>query len=322
MPEPPSDEPSETVSDSPAPPAPALAASATASNAASKRQVLGKRTLSTACLVAILVLAVWLSQFWIYALLFVLLSFGALVEYFRLFPARGFRRFLWQTYGVSAVYIGLLFGPLYGFEPPWLGHLDGLAVAMLVMLVVLDRLRSPIEGFRTLDEIAATIFGFVYCVLLFGFVAKIMVLPLETVAGGPAAAFYLVYLVAVTKLTDMGAYIVGSLIGRDKMAPHVSPGKTWQGFGGAMAFAVAGSYALYFLMGDQIPLITPLHAGIVAVLLALVAVLGDLAESILKRSLEAKDSGSVMPGIGGFLDLIDSVIFTAPLFYLYLLVLG
>lgn len=317
MPESPADDPAETAPASSPPPA-----APHASAAATKRQVFGKRSLSTVCLVGILALAVWLSQFWIYALLFAVLSFGALTEYFRLFRDDGFRRFLWQTYGVGAVYIALLLGPLYGFEPAWRAHLDGLATGALVMLLVLAQLRSPIEGSRTLEEIAAAVFGFIYCVVLFGFVAKIMVMPLETAAGGPAAAFYLVYLVAVTKLTDMGAYIVGSLIGRDKMAPHVSPGKTWQGFGGALAFAVAGSYALYFLMGDQIPLITPLHAGLVALLLALAAVLGDLAESILKRSLEAKDSGHLMPGIGGFLDLVDSVIFTAPLFYLYLVLVG
>jgi phosphatidate cytidylyltransferase len=157
-------------------------------------------------------------------------------------------------------------------------------------------------------------------VLLFSFIPKLLMLPLESTGGDPSSHYYLIYLVAITKLTDMGAYIVGSLIGRDKMIPHVSPGKTWQGFGGAIFFAVAGSFALYFAMGDRIPLITPIHAFFLAVILALIAVLGDLAESILKRSLEAKDSGHVMPGIGGFLDLIDSVIFTAPVFYIYLLI--
>jgi phosphatidate cytidylyltransferase len=106
------------------------------------------------------------------------------------------------------------------------------------------------------------------------------------------------------------------------MIPHVSPGKTWQGFSGAIVFAIGGSFALYFTMGDQIPLLTPSHVVVIAILLALVAVLGDLAESIIKRSLEVKDSGQIMPGIGGFLDLIDSLIFTAPLFYLYLLILS
>jgi len=309
------DDPADST-DSPAPPSPGD----NAAPAHSKRRALVHRSISTACLLVILVLAFWFSQDWIFGVLFAVVTIGALVEYFRLFPLRGFRRFRWQTYGVSIAYIGLLFAPLWGFEAAWLSELDGLAVALLVTLVVLERLRSPIEGFRTLDEIAATVFGFIYCVLLFSFVPKTLMLPLVDEAGEPSAPFYLIYLIAVTKLTDMGAYLVGSLIGRDKMVPHVSPGKTWQGFGGAIGFAIAGSFVLYFAMGDKIPLITPLHAVVLAVLLALVAVLGDLAESILKRSLEAKDSGHFMPGIGGFLDLIDSVIFTAPLFYIYLLI--
>ena len=123
----------------------------------------------------------------------------------------------------------------------------------------------------------------------------------------------------MTKLTDIGAYLVGSAIGKDKLVPQISPGKTWQGFWGALFFAVAGSYAFYFIAGDHIPIITAVHAGLLGLVIALVAVLGDLAESIMKRSLAVKDSGHVMPGIGGFLDLIDSVIFTAPIFYFYLL---
>jgi phosphatidate cytidylyltransferase len=285
-----------------------------------KRRAFKSRLISTIILITLLAVAFTFSQTWIYSFFFAILSIGALIEYFGLFPIRGFRRFRWQTYGVSVAYIIFLFGPIWGFEANWLSELDGLAFALLVTLVVLERLRSPIEGFRTLDEIAATIFGFIYCVLLFAFIPKILMLPLTNEAGESTTHYYLIYLIAVTKLTDMGAYLVGSLIGRNKMVPHVSPGKTWQGFGGAIAFAVAGSFTLYFAIGDQIPIITFTHAGVLAILLALVAVLGDLAESILKRSLEAKDSGAVMPGIGGFLDLIDSIIFTAPLFYIYLVI--
>lgn len=299
---------------------PASSPEADATASLLKRRAFKSRLISTVILVAILAGAFWTQEAWLYALLFAILSIGALIEYFRLFPIRGFRRFRWQTYGVSLGYVALLFAPIWGFEAAWLSELDALAVSLLVILVVLERLRFPLEGFRTLDEIAATIFGFIYCVLLFSFIPKLLMLPLESTGGEPSSHFYLIYLVAITKLTDMGAYIVGSLIGRDKMIPHVSPGKTWQGFGGAIFFAVAGSFALYFAMGDKIPLITPIHALCLAVILALIAVLGDLAESILKRSLEAKDSGHVMPGIGGFLDLIDSVIFTAPVFYIYLLI--
>ncbi|MEM9018350.1 MAG: phosphatidate cytidylyltransferase, partial [Verrucomicrobiota bacterium] len=237
-----------------------------------KRRAFKARLISTVILVAILFTAFWFSQLWLYAVLFGILSIGALIEYFRLFPIRGFRRFRWQTYGVSLAYIVLLFAPFWGFEAGWLDELDGLAVSALVTLVVLERLRFELEGFRTLDEIAATIFGFIYCVLLFAFVPKILLLPLESTSGNPSSHFYVIFLIAVTKLTDMGAYIVGSLIGRDKMIPHVSPGKTWQGFGGAILFALAGSFTLYFAMGDQIPIITPIHAAILAILLALVAV--------------------------------------------------
>lgn len=286
----------------------------------SRRKTFALRLVSTLCIWAILVFSFGFSQDWLLLLLHGIISIVALVEYFRLFPLMGFRRFQWQTYGVAIAYLCLLYSPLVDFEAGWLSQIDGLAVALLVTLVVLDRLRTPLEGFRTLDEIAATVFGFIYCIILFGFVAKVIFLPVTDVDGNPSAHFYVIYLLAVTKFTDLGAYLIGSLIGRDKMIPHISPGKTWQGFAGAIGMAIATSFVCYWLLGSKIPLITPIHALVLAILLALVAVLGDLAESILKRSLEAKDSGHAMPGIGGFLDLIDSIIFTAPLFYIYLLI--
>jgi phosphatidate cytidylyltransferase len=105
------------------------------------------------------------------------------------------------------------------------------------------------------------------------------------------------------------------------MIPKISPGKTWQGFGGALLFSQVGALGCYLVFADKIPLITLMHAAILGVALALIAVLGDLVESILKRSLKAKDSGHVMPGIGGVLDLIDSILLTGPVLFVYLLLL-
>ncbi len=277
-----------------------------------------QRSLSTVVLVTLVTLAFWLSQPWILFGLFVALSLGALAEYFRLFADAGFRRFRIHAFLVAGAYLALVFSAHWGYELDWAGELDGLAIAALMVLMVLFRVRSPLEGFRSLDEIAATLLGFGYCVLLFSFIPKIYFLPVTTAAGLPASTFYLIHLVAVTKLTDTGAYLVGSAIGRDKLVPHISPGKTWQGFWGSLVFAVGGSYLTWWLLGDRVPLLGPVSTGVLGLVLGLVAVLGDLAESILKRSLAAKDSGHVMPGIGGFLDLIDSVIFTAPVYYLYL----
>ncbi|MEM7697004.1 MAG: phosphatidate cytidylyltransferase [Verrucomicrobiota bacterium] len=287
----------------------------------SKARTLLHRSFSTVCLVGILVAAFSFSQEWLFGLLFTILSIGALFEYFQLFAIQGFRRFRWQCYVVSAVYIIFLFAQVWGYEATWLAQLDGLALGILLILIIADRLRLELEGARTLDEVSAAIFGFVYCVMLFGFVPKLLLLDLADRNGNPSAVFYIIYLLAITKCTDIGAYLVGSLLGRHKMIPHVSPAKSWQGFAGAIGFAVGISLILVFVMGDRIPLITPLQAILIAVLLSLAAVLGDLCESIIKRSLAVKDSGQLMPGIGGFLDLIDSIIFTAPLFYLYLMLL-
>ena len=290
-------------------------------NSSSKEQTLLKRTFSTVSLWALVIGAFWFDNQWLYLTLYLAAAICALLEYFKLVPDKGFRRFRWHAIAVTLGFSALLFSGLWNWNPKWAQSADGLALATLIALIAADRLRSGLDGYRSIDEIAMTVFGFVYVVILFAFLPKILLLPLEDLAGNPAARFYAVYLLVVTKFTDTGAYLVGSTIGKHKMIPRISPGKTWQGFGGAVLFSLLGSFGCYFIFGKSIPLITPLHAGILGIVLALVAVLGDLVESILKRSLEAKDSGNVMPGIGGVLDLIDSILLTGPVFFFYLILL-
>jgi phosphatidate cytidylyltransferase len=137
--------------------------------------------------------------------------------------------------------------------------------------------------------------------------------------GAVPGAFVLLWLLAVTKFSDMGAYITGSLIGKHKMIPHISPGKTWEGFAGALFSAQLAACGLYALLpGKLAALHSWPHVIALGFLLAILAVVGDLAESVVKRSLHAKDSGKMLPGIGGGLDLIDSICFTAPALYFYL----
>jgi phosphatidate cytidylyltransferase len=136
--------------------------------------------------------------------------------------------------------------------------------------------------------------------------------------GATLGQYYVLYLVVVTKFADMGAYIVGSRIGRHQMIPHISPAKTWEGFGGSLAFAVVGSYLLIFLMAQRLAWLNFLHGTILGLLIGLAAIVGDLSESIIKRSTGVKDSGAVLPGIGGMLDLIDSLLFSAPILFFYL----
>jgi phosphatidate cytidylyltransferase len=126
------------------------------------------------------------------------------------------------------------------------------------------------------------------------------------------------YFILVTKFSDTGAYCVGSLIGRHKMIPRISPGKTWEGFVGAIVVSTAASLVFAHFAGAHLPGMTPSHAIVLGVILSSTAVVGDLIESLFKREAGVKDSGSFFPGIGGILDLLDSLLFNAPIMYLYL----
>ncbi len=179
---------------------------------------------------------------------------------------------------------------------------------------VLDRITSE----TPISELAHTVLGFFYVPFLFGFVAEIAFA--KTDLFDPHAM--VVYLFAITKFTDVGAYVVGKMIGKNKMIPHVSPGKTWEGFFGGIIISLLLSLAFAYSMGG-LTILRGMHAVILGLILPLASVIGDLAESVVKRDAHIKDSGHSVPGIGGALDLIDSLLFTAPLLYFYLkLVVG
>ena len=130
--------------------------------------------------------------------------------------------------------------------------------------------------------------------------------------------YYVVYFILVTKFSDSGAYAVGSLIGKHKMIPRISPGKTWEGFGGAIVVSTLGSVLFAHFFHDRLMGMNLVHAIILGIILSVCAVVGDLIESLFKREAGVKDSGRLFPGIGGILDLLDSLLFNAPIMYLYL----
>jgi len=160
--------------------------------------------------------------------------------------------------------------------------------------------------------ISTTLFGLMYVPWLLNFIQKINFFP------GVDGRYYVLYFILVTKCSDLGAYCVGSLIGRHKMIPRISPGKTWEGFAGAIVVSTGVSVAFAHLCHDHLKETTHFHAVILGVVLSVAAVIGDLIESLFKREAGVKDSGKFFPGIGGILDLLDSLLFNAPLMYLYL----
>jgi phosphatidate cytidylyltransferase len=114
--------------------------------------------------------------------------------------------------------------------------------------------------------------------------------------------------------SDIGAYYTGRLIGKHKLAPKISPGKTWEGFVGGIVAALAMATLAHFWFFDNLPLKWALP---LAAVMAVLGVLGDLTESALKRGAGAKDAATLLPGHGGFLDRLDSLLFNAPLIYYF-----
>jgi phosphatidate cytidylyltransferase len=283
----------------------------------SKAAVFLRRTASTLLLWGLVAVAFASMQAWAYLLIIGILTVIATVEFFQMARAANLPAFARFAILLTLGYCGALYGHFYrgGVTEP--AGLDALAIAIAIAGAFTLQLRHPIRGQDPLVAVAATVAGFVYIPFLFNFAAKLVfTLPGE---GEVPGAFVLLWLVAVTKFSDMGAYLTGSAVGRHKMIPHVSPGKTWEGFAGALLFAQLAACGLFATFPTQLAVLGGWnHVITLGFLLAVLAVIGDLAESIVKRSLGAKDSGRMLPGIGGSLDLIDSICFTAPALYFYL----
>jgi phosphatidate cytidylyltransferase len=252
----------------------------------------------------------------VFILIMVFLGLTGLAEFYGLAEKRGLACFKW-----CGLFGGLLL--MLGTFLNLTGHIGtsgsparvndfetGFIILFVLGLCVRQFVsRSNITG---IAAISATLFGLMYVPWLLNFIQKINFFP------GVDGKFYVLYFIVVTKFSDTGAYAVGSLIGRNKMIPRISPGKTWEGFGGAILVSTAASVAFAHFFGAKMMGMNLLHAVILGIVLSITAVIGDLIESLFKREAGVKDSGRLFPGIGGILDLLDSLLFNAPIMYLYL----
>jgi phosphatidate cytidylyltransferase len=179
-------------------------------------------------------------------------------------------------------------------------------IALTVIAIMAWRLPGGTVGY--LRDVTAGVFALAYLPLMAGFIALML--------AAPDGSRRTLILLILTVCSDVGGYFVGILVGRHPMVPVISPKKTWEGFAGsALACLVAGAIALPLLLHGSVW--QGLLLGVAALL---AATLGDLTESMIKRDLEIKDMGTVLPGHGGILDRIDSLALAAPVVWLLLLV--
>lgn len=287
----------------------------------SKTLVFARRLGSTLLLWSIVGGVFWSRQSWAFLGLFTLLTLVATLEFFHMLARADVPCLPRFSVLLTAAYCGLLHAGLTAAKPVAQWELLMLCLALAGSFAL--QLRKGIHGLPTLLAVLATPAALLYLGVMFNHAAKLLfLLPDWHLPNGQIAtpaALLILWLLAVTKFSDMGAYLTGSLIGKHKMIPKVSPAKTWEGFAGALAFSLLAGCSLYALFPQHLAILSSWpHVIALSLLLSILAVLGDLAESIIKRALAAKDSGAMLPGIGGALDLIDSICFTAPALYLYL----
>jgi phosphatidate cytidylyltransferase len=280
------------------------------SSSPSKAAVFARRLVSSIILWTVVLTALFSSHRelsnYVFLLVMIFLAATGLREFYGIAAKRGLLCFsTWGLIGGVSLMVGTflnLTGVIGTSGSP--ARVNDFETSFLILFVLGLCLRQFFSTSNTAGilAISTTLFGLMYVPYLLNFIQKINFFP--NVEG----RYYLLYFILITKFSDTGAYAVGSLIGRHKMIPRISPGKTWEGVAGALAALALYAGALSQLAGMPLLSLLLMVTG-----LLYVSVLGDLFESWIKRVSGMKDSGDVLPGHGGVLDRIDALTSTLPI---------
>ncbi|MFH1478969.1 MAG: phosphatidate cytidylyltransferase [Candidatus Omnitrophota bacterium] len=260
-----------------------------------------KRTVSSLILIALTALTIFILPVWTFGVVCSLFIGIGLSEFFKLDSKNG----LPKSFIMFGIVMGMLLPYITYFCNPEGGIWEaGFFIFSLIVLFLIQFTRKDDQYAVML--IASTLFGIFYIGWFFTFLVKLRFLE----EGHKIVA----YLLLVTKAGDIGAYLIGSRFGRHSLIPRISPKKSIEGALGGFLFSIIFAIFARACLKD----VAFGHIVIGGVLIGVFAQLGDLAESLVKRNYQVKDSSPFLPGLGGMLDVIDSILFTAPVFYIYL----
>jgi len=268
-----------------------------------------KRVASAVVLIPVFVWVTTMAPAWVFQLLVIAASAVACRELARMFERTGRAISPWLTVGVGAALTTSFATSLYAAVGDDGSPLHWMPTPELVLLIGVGVVCSaPLwsAGRPVVEATANTLFGAVYVGWLLGYAIW-----LQGRAGGPQLVLFLV---GVTWAGESAAYLVGSSVGRHRLAPILSPRKTVEGAIAQVIISVAAALGLGAWLLPGCGLVGAAGAGAV---LGVIGQVGDLAESAIKRSIGTKDTGDLIPGHGGMLDRIDSLLFNAPALYLY-----
>lgn len=262
-----------------------------------------RRLLSSVALIGIILVCIitdYKYKLWLSDIMIIILSAAGLYEFYGMLEHKGIKVYKYFGMGMGLV---IPLSIIFRFELTKNWELLFVVLAILFLILMQFRRR---QHAGVIVDISTTLFGILYVSWFFSFLIKLKYINSSGIG-------FLSACLLITKLGDIGAYLVGSRLGKHPLMPTVSPKKSVEGAAGGMIFSVLGALA-------SKPLIhfTNLHLIIIGVFLGIMAQLGDLSESLIKRDCQVKDSSNILPGIGGVLDSIDSLLFSAPTFYFYL----
>ena len=267
--------------------------------------MLKKRIITSLLMVTLAGLITFYFPNWAFSLLVSALIGIALVEFFNLVEAKNI--FVYKYFGIMT---GMLVPVIIYFQMGGEGYftLEPFFIVIACLFIfVLQFIRR--DSSQALASIAVTLFGLLYIAWFFSFFVKIKFLP-----GG---ALLTAFVITVTKMGDVGAYVIGRTLGKHNLISRISPKKTVEGTIGGLLFSIATA----LISKIYLPSFSFGHLLTLGILLGILGQVGDLAESLLKRDCAVKDSGTNLGGFGGMLDVLDSLLFTTPIFYFYIVVL-
>jgi len=290
----------------------------TASEAVSSNDHLSKRLVSSAILIALVLLTLFVLPVWVFAVVLTSFMAVALYEFFTMIRHRGILVHRPLSVGLGVAFSGLV---------AWRSLVEpGLVVAPVLdegasmfswawdifwpatIVIIFLRQFTRQNTFEALSGLATTLFGLAYIAGLCSYFFYIRAFKVAE-----QGAWLVCFLILVTKMGDTGALVIGKRFGRHTLMARISPMTTVECFVGGVLVsgltAVAASSMVPRFHGS------PWLALTVGVFLGLCGQIGDFAESLIKRDCQVKDSGRIFPGLGGMLDVMDSLLFTAPLFY-------
>jgi phosphatidate cytidylyltransferase len=266
--------------------------------------MLGHRIASFIVWMFILWFVIFLVPAWVFAVsISVVVGFG-LYEFFEMVSKKGI--LVYRYFGIATGCLIPLTAYMSFAPSAEMEFIFMMTICLCVFLLQFTRRNTE----QALVGIATTVLGIFYIGWFFSFMVKLRVLPPLEMDG----RFLILYLIATTKSGDVGSYIIGTFFGKHQLIPRISPKKSIEGtIGGSLI-----SFSMAIILRGLLPGVSMLNICIIGLLLSVIGQIGDLSESLIKRDCKVKDSGSLFPGLGGILDMIDSLIFATPVFYFFI----